>query len=125
MVHIQRKSQELVKPIIMNWIPLTQMEQLDEFYQEQDKIHILFKHSTRCSVSSMAKRTIEYNWDALPEGTAIQFLDLIAYRDLSNAIASKWNIEHESPQILVIQGDTCLYHASHGEIDLEVVATYL
>ena len=45
------------------------------------------------------------------------YLDLIAHRDISNKIAQQWNIEHESPQVLVIENGKCTYHNSHMGID--------
>lgn len=108
----------------MNWIPLTSIAQLDEIAQATSA-QIIFKHSTRCPVSSMAKRTVEYNWDELPENTNIYLLDLIQYREISNAIAERWQVAHQSPQVLVLQAENCIYHASHEAINVEDIAKYL
>jgi len=107
-----------------NWINISSVEELDRLADQTDT-SILFKHSTRCPVSAMAKRSVEYNWSVLPEGTAIYFIDLIAHRAVSNAIAEKWNVRHESPQVLLIKGGQCVYHASHEAIDLEELVKYL
>lgn len=108
----------------MNWTPLNTLSQLDEFLISTEKI-VIFKHSTRCSVSSMAKRSLEYDKNLIPQGTIFYYLDLIAHRDISNKIADYWNIKHESPQILIIQGDSCVYNASHSDIDMEDIIKYL
>ncbi len=105
----------------MNWITLDSEQQLDEIAGSQQP-SVIFKHSTRCPVSSMVKRTFEFGGSQLPEHVPIYFLDLIRYRSLSNEIAERWQVRHESPQVLLIQHNTCRYHASHEDID---VATLL
>lgn len=102
----------------MNWTTLSSKEQLEEL-AASGQAFAVFKHSTRCSVSSMAKRSLEYDFDTAPADSSIYFLDLIALREISNYIAEKWQTRHESPQILVLKGDTCLYDASHQDIELK------
>lgn len=101
----------------MAWTTLTSLAQLQELKTE-NHVFVVFKHSTRCVVSSMAKRNMEFDFGLLPENATIYLLDLLAHRDVSNYIAAYWKIRHESPQILVLKGDTCLYHASHQDIDI-------
>lgn len=101
----------------MSWNTLSSIEQLQSLAAE-NKSFIVFKHSTRCSVSSMAKRSLEYDFKILPDGFPIYFLDLISLREISNFISENWKIRHESPQLLVLKGDSCLYHASHQDIEL-------
>jgi len=101
----------------MNWIALNSADQLEEIQNSNEPI-VIFKHSTRCSVSGMARRNIEFESSLLPENMPTYFLDLIKYRDLSNLIAETWNVRHESPQILLIHHKQCIYHASHNEISL-------
>jgi len=102
----------------MNWIPLESIEQLKEIKQATG-YSILFKHSTRCSISLMAKKKFEFEWDAIPETTPVYFLDLIKNRPVSNAIAELFNVHHESPQLLLIKDGECIFEASHGEISAE------
>lgn len=53
------------------------------------------------------------------ENTVLYFLDLLRYRDISNAIAQRFNVRHQSPQVLVIENGTCSTHASHyGIVEL-------
>ncbi|KGE14255.1 bacillithiol system redox-active protein YtxJ [Sphingobacterium deserti] len=101
----------------MSWKPLTSIAQLEEL-RAASSAFIVFKHSTRCSVSSMAKRNLEYDFKQLPADMPLYYLDLIADRDISNTIAEQWSVRHESPQLLVLKGDSCLYHASHQDIEL-------
>lgn len=108
----------------MDWILMSSLEQLEAIYNSE-KIAVLFKHSTRCPVSSMAKRSLEFEKDLIPAGAVFYYLDLIAYRALSNRIAELWFTQHESPQILVVKGSKCLYNASHQDIEMSEIIKYL
>jgi bacillithiol system protein YtxJ len=105
----------------MKWIELNKQEQLQDIINAEG-YSVIFKHSTRCSVSMMAKKRFEYDWAEIPEGTTLYYLDLISYRDISNAIASTFNVYHESPQLLLIKGGECVYETSHSEISAEDLA---
>lgn len=105
----------------MNWIPLEKIEQLQEI-KNAPGYSVLFKHSTRCSISMMAKKKFELDWDALPENTPVYFLDLLSHRDISSAIAELFHVHHESPQLLLIKDGECIYDASHGEISADDTA---
>lgn len=105
----------------MNWIPLENVEQLEAIKQASG-YSILFKHSTRCSISLMAKRKFEFEWDALPADTSVYFLDLIKNRHVSNTIAEMFDVHHESPQLLLIKDGECIYETSHGDISAEEAA---
>src|ERR1700759_3827812 len=102
----------------MNWISLESAEQLNGIKEKQG-YSIIFKHSTRCSISLMAKRRFEMDLPALPENLPIYFLDLIKYRDISNQVAQEFHVYHQSPQLLLIKGGECILDQSHGGISLE------
>lgn len=108
----------------MTWTQLNNLEQLADI-KSAEGYSVIFKHSTRCSVSMMARKRFEYEWDAIPEGTSLYFLDLIKHRDVSNAIAEQFNVYHESPQLLLIRNGECIYETSHGEISAEDLADQL
>lgn len=108
----------------MNWIPLNTLAQLQEFLISDNPV-VIFKHSTRCSVSAMAKRSLEFDKNLIPEDAKFYYLDLIAHRDISNKIAELWDIRHESPQILVIKGKECIYNASHSDIEMQDIVQYV
>lgn len=105
----------------MQWKNITDLAQISQI-QNQEGYSLIFKHSTRCSVSSMAKRRFEMDWEAIPENTSLYFLDLISYRDLSAQIAETFQVHHESPQILLIKDGDCILDASHSDISAEEVA---
>ena len=102
----------------MNWIPLESAEQLNGIKQYQGYC-LIFKHSTRCSISLMAKRRMEMDANTLPENLPIYFLDLIKYRDISNQIAQDFHVYHQSPQLLLIKDGECILDQSHSDISVE------
>jgi bacillithiol system protein YtxJ len=106
----------------MNWISLESAEQLNGIKQRPG-YSIIYKHSTRCSISLMAKRRIEMDAENLPENLPVYFLDLIKYRDISNQIAQEFHVHHESPQLLLIRDGECILDQSHSNISVgEAVA---
>lgn len=110
----------------MNWKNLESIEQLEVIIESSFlKPVALFKHSTRCSISAMTKSRIERNWDALPADFDLYYLDLLTHRPISNAIADRFGVEHESPQLLLIVDGQCVYHASHSEISVSELVPLL
>jgi bacillithiol system protein YtxJ len=102
----------------MNWTQLESTEQLNQIKQQQG-YSLIFKHSTRCSISMMAKRRFELDWEDLPADMPLYFLDLIRYRDISNQVAQLFQVHHESPQLLLIKDGECILDQSHGAISVE------
>ncbi|TAG11813.1 MAG: bacillithiol system redox-active protein YtxJ, partial [Sphingobacteriia bacterium] len=99
----------------MHWIPLINSDQLDQINTlSQQKAQIIFKHSTRCSISSMALNRLER--EDPPNSADFYLLDLIQYRTLSNEVAERFSVHHESPQVLVIKKGDCVYDESHQGI---------
>lgn len=86
---------------------------------------LIFKHSTRCSISLMAKKKLELEGEVIPENVPVYYLDLLNYREISNAIAEIFQVHHQSPQLLVIKDGECIFEASHGEISAEEAAEQL
>jgi bacillithiol system protein YtxJ len=97
---------------------LNSADQLNEI-KGHDGYAIIFKHSTRCSISMMAKKRFELDWDKLPQEIPLYFLDLIKHRDISNQIAQEFNVHHESPQLLLIKSGECILDQSHGAISVD------
>ncbi len=96
----------------MIWKNLEQLIALEEIDKASFTHPILiFKHSTRCSISDVAKARLDKE-DNL-NGVDFYYLDLIKHRDISNALAEKYNVHHESPQILLINKGECVYDESH------------
>lgn len=108
--------------IILDWINFESETDIEtiikDSYSENRKVAI-FKHSTRCSISSVAKSRLESSWDFDETVLPIYYLDLISFRELSRIVAEKFNVQHESPQILVIKNGECIYHESHMSISVK------
>ncbi len=104
----------------LNWTEIHSVDELHEIWDNSiEKPAVFFKHSTRCSISSMALRAFERDW--VSDDTQLFFIDLIANRDVSNLLAELSNVEHQSPQIIVTNNKTVLFSDSHGTIDAEKV----
>src|SRR3954468_22252031 len=104
----------------MNWINLKSEEQIKELIEKSyDKPQVIFKHSSRCGISAMAKNRLERS--VAPSNTDFYFLDLIAHRNISNKISSDFDVYHESPQILVIKNGECVYDESHSAITMDEI----
>ena len=106
----------------MNWIQLNSLSQLDTIVERSTEIPcLIFKHSTRCSISSMAKSRLDLGSEDINGAYEAYFLDLIAHRDISGAIAEKFGVEHESPQFLVIKNGECVADGSHYDVRISEV----
>lgn len=104
------------------WKTLTSIDQLtDVINSSVEKPVLLFKHSTRCSISSMALNRLKSLPDNFYESADFYYLDLIAHRDVSNAIAEKLSVYHESPQIVLVKNKECILDASHLEISTKEI----
>ncbi len=101
----------------LNRIRLTDEDQLDEILNSsiQKKV-LIFKHSTRCGVSSMALKRFEKKISKSSSDFDYYYLNILKYRNLSNTIADSFNVYHESPQLLVIKNEQLITYASHFDI---------
>jgi len=109
----------------LNWIILTDLGQLNEIIDlSNEKPVLIFKHSTRCSISRFALKQFENDYN-LEDKIPLYFLDLINHRDVSNEISSRFEVEHQSPQLLLISKEKCIYNASHSNIAAEDLNRFL
>jgi bacillithiol system protein YtxJ len=108
----------------INWINLTDLKDLEAMLQDS-YTHpvVVFKHSTRCSISRMALRQFEADWNLEGKITPY-FLDLLEYRPISNAIAERLGVVHQSPQVIVIKDGQAVYDASHEGIAVVALAPF-
>lgn len=106
------------------WKNLTEEKQIAEVVElSHEKPQLIFKHSTRCSISSMAKDRLEREWNL--ENVEPWYLDLIAYRNVSNAIASQLGVHHESPQAILLKDGVVVHDSSHNSISVSEIAKQL
>jgi bacillithiol system protein YtxJ len=108
----------------MIWNTLTTIDTFDQLLAEK-QLFAVFKHSTRCSVSSMIKSRLEYSWDFSTEQIPVYFLDLIKHRDVSDYISQVSHVRHESPQLIIFKNGKQIHHASHHMIMVDSVKEVL
>jgi bacillithiol system protein YtxJ len=101
----------------MNWHPLTTPGQLEAIRERSHTVPcLIFKHSTTCNISALAKYRLDSDWDFAADELEPYYLDLLKLRPLSNQIAEEFEVYHESPQVLLILNGECVYDASHLDI---------
>ncbi|MFK7812471.1 MAG: bacillithiol system redox-active protein YtxJ [Maribacter sp.] len=105
------------------WIALNSLNQLEEIEKKSHaKPQFIFKHSTTCGISRMVINMFKSSYDLNENQADLYYLDLHAFREVSNEVGYKFQVMHQSPQLLVIKNGTTVVHSSHGaiaEISLE------
>ena len=110
-------SSEPKEEKILPWIALNSVTQLYDISEmSKTKTQFEFKHSTRCGISRMVMNQFESAYD-LDLNVDLHYLDLLNYRDVSNEVGYKFQVMHQSPQLLVIKNGVVVAHASHGAIN--------
>lgn len=100
------------------WKPLTTMAQLESIKEKSvTKPQVIFKHSTRCGISRMVKNQFESDFDFPDDTFDLYYLDLLTYKDISNEIQNSFRVQHESPQLIIVNKQEVIAHASHGRIN--------
>lgn len=107
---------------MIRWITLTNKTQVNDLIEtSHQKPLVIFKHSTRCSVSAVAKYRLESDWSFDVAEMDAYFIDLLAHREVSNLVAETFGVYHESPQLLLIRGGECVCEASHLDISVDEI----
>lgn len=110
----KEKREEKVLP----WIPLNDLKQLDYIKKKSGiKTQVIFKHSTRCGISSMVQRQFISEYNFSEKELDLYYLDILSYRQISDEVGYKFQLIHQSPQLLVIKNGTLVANASHGQIN--------
>lgn len=105
----------------MNWAVLSTEEQLLTLLEKSNtRPQLIFKHSTRCSISTVIKTRLEKS--SIPATIDFHYLDLLTYRSLSDKIASDLQVYHESPQVLLIRNGECIFDESHLAVYMDDIA---
>lgn len=103
--------------ISFDWKVLDAISQLESIVENsKTKTQVIFKHSTRCGISSGVLRKFEKKYATLFDQIDFYYLDLIAYRAISNGIAERFAVVHQSPQLLVLNRGEVTSYASHYDI---------
>ncbi len=118
-------SSEPKEEKLLPWIGLNSIEQLNAIADKsKTKTQLIFKHSTRCGISRMVMNQFVSAYD-LDANADLYYLDLLSYRDVSNETGYKFQVMHQSPQLLVIKNGVAVAHASHGAINDMDLARFL
>ncbi|NOT75605.1 MAG: bacillithiol system redox-active protein YtxJ [Cyclobacteriaceae bacterium] len=105
----------------MEWQKLESVDQIEKIKDESKTNQVLiFKHSTSCSISRAVLDRLERNWNTdQMSGVVPYYLDLLKFREVSNQVAKAFSIEHESPQVMLIEMGRDVYHTSHFDISYQ------
>jgi len=110
----------------IQWIPLASIDQLDEIVSKSSGTpQVIFKHSTSCGISRMVLNMLTSSYTLEPGNMDMYFLDLLANRNVSNAVAEKFQVMHQSPQMLIIKNGVVVAHDSHGAINEMELEKYI
>lgn len=100
-----------------NWLSLESLNDLEQIKNRSYEVTcLIFKHSTRCEISAIAKYRLEDDWAFSPDELEAYYLDVISSRTLSQHVAEVFQVHHESPQVLIIADGVCVFDASHLDI---------
>lgn len=106
---------------MIEWNALESVQDLDQLLElsreKPDSLFAVFKHSTACVVSSLAKSNLEKKWKKHNHDVPIYLLDILQYRNVSNYIEEELEITHQSPQLIILKAGEVVHHASHSAIN--------
>lgn len=109
----------------VDWIALEDLGQLNEIItSSSEKPVLIFKHSTTCGISRMVMKQFERDFD-LNDKVNSYYLDLLSYRPISNEVATRFDVTHQSPQLLLIINGKSVYDVSHSAIDVAALRVQL
>lgn len=123
-----KSPRDIAKEAIVEvpWHILGTMDQLDSIIEEsKSKPVAIFKHSTRCGISRGVLKIFERSYSLSEDQLKLFYLDLLANRDISNEIAGRFQVPHESPQIIVIKDGQVVHHDSHHSIEAADLEKYV
>jgi bacillithiol system protein YtxJ len=109
-----------------DWIQLVSHDQLEEICLRSEALPVvILKHSTRCSISRFVLKDLVHSWNLPALDVPFYYLDLLNYRSISDDIALRFSVVHQSPQLLLICGQKCVFSETHDSISAEHVAHFL
>lgn len=111
------KNKKENTPSYLNWISLTSLDQLETIKQTSKTAPVfIFKHSTRCGVSSMVIKQFEKLFKEEHQHLIVYYLDLLNYRNISDEVGYTFQVTHQSPQLIVVKNEVVVHHASHYDV---------
>jgi bacillithiol system protein YtxJ len=113
---------KIIKKMNKEWTNLTEENQIDEIIALSNSIPVyIFKHSTTCGISAQAKENVEISFKNTDKPLKFYYLDLLKYRSISNAVASKLNVHHQSPQLILVHDGQVAFTTSHHKIKANIL----
>ena len=110
----------------VNWIPLNSLEQIKTIKElSKSETILVFKHSTRCGISSMVIKRFENLFDSSMNNIKVYYLDLLNFRAISDEVGYSFQAEHQSPQLLIIRNEVAVLNVSHYDISTVNIQKYL
>lgn len=85
--------------------------------KSENRPQLIYKHSNRCSVCFVAKGNLEQSSEQLLEHADMHYLNVVKNRSASDSIASRLNVRHKSPQVILVDKGEVIWHASHSGIE--------
>ena len=114
------------KKTYLNWIPLNDINQLEEIKEiSKNESVLIFKHSTRCGISSMVIKQFEKLFQEEHTNLKVYYLDLLRYRNISDEVGYTFQVMHQSPQLVAIKNENSVFNASHYDITLTDLSRFL
>ena len=113
---------KIIKKMNKIWSNLTEESQIAEIIALSNSIPIyIFKHSTTCGISAQAKENLEISFKNTDKPFLLYYLDLLKYRSISNEVASKFNVHHQSPQLILVHNGEVVFTTSHHKIKTNIL----
>ena len=113
---------KIIKKMNKIWSNLTEESQIAEIIDLSNSIPIyIFKHSTTCGISAQAKENVEISFKNTDKPFLLYYLDLLKYRSISNEVASKFNVHHQSPQLILVHNGEVAFTTSHHKIKTNIL----
>tara|TARA_B110000093_G_scaffold119512_1_gene127978 strand:+ start:769 stop:1164 length:396 start_codon:yes stop_codon:yes gene_type:complete len=110
----------------INWIPLNSLEQIKTIKElSKSETILVFKHSTRCGISSMVIKRFENLFDSSMNNIKVYYLDLLNFRAISDEVGYSFQVQHQSPQLLIIRNEVAVLNVSHYDITTVNIQKYL
>lgn len=115
--NVFKGSEKEDKKVYINWVSLTDLSQLEEIKKESKTFPVfIFKHSTRCGISRMVIKQFEGLFEENHQNIKVYYLDLLNYREISNEIAAQFEVQHQSPQLIILKNESVVANSSHYDI---------
>lgn len=110
-------KQKVEEETFVNWIPFNSLDQINIIKElSKSETILIFKHSTRCGISKMVIKRFEKLFEISMSNIKVYYLDLLSYRNISDEVGYIFQVQHQSPQLLIIRNKVAVKHASHYDI---------